>query len=48
LIAELRRDRGGERTAAAIAAAAACWKSADFEESRAAFLAKRAPRLTGT
>ena len=41
-------DRPGERTAAAIAAAAACWKSADFKEGREAFLAKRAPRFTGT
>jgi enoyl-CoA hydratase len=41
-------DSRGERTEAAIAAAAACWKSADFEEGRAAFLAKRAPKFTGT
>jgi enoyl-CoA hydratase len=39
---------GGGRRAAAAAAAIACWKSADFEEGRAAFLAKRTPRFTGS
>jgi len=41
-------NSGGGRTEAAIAAFAACWKSADFEEGRAAFLAKRSPRFTGS
>jgi len=39
---------GGEKSDAAAAAAAACWKSTDFREGREAFLAKRAPRFSGT